>query len=484
MQVHLSQVSSIESSADLAILIANSAQEAFSFCNSKEEEDYLLQKIQQGEGLIVLNQWKRKVYCLALQNIAKENSPTYEVTEKIRRSGGRIAQLLKEDRSHRIQVTTEVENAAFLFALVEGIALGAYQFLKYQPEKLTASQPLQIDCCAKAASQGLLKELANVINANFLVRDLVNEPPAAMNISQLCQQAQQAGVSAGFETRLMRKAEIEALQMNGLLTVNKGSFEEPAFIEMTYCPRNAVNANPLVLVGKGIVYDTGGYSIKTEGMEWMKCDMAGAAIVIGTLHAIAANQLPCYVIGLVPVTDNRISAHAYVPGDIITYANGKTVEVINTDAEGRLILADALIYAQKFAPHLVVDVATLTGSAIRAIGWQACAMMCTAGEEIKQKFAESARATYERFVEFPLWEEYDEYLKSNIAHLKNVGPPEAGAITAAKFLQHFTNYPWIHLDVAGVVLLKSAETHRPAGATGFGVRLLYDFAKRLFGIQS
>jgi leucyl aminopeptidase len=231
-----------------------------------------------------------------------------------------------------------------------------------------------------------------------------------------------------------------------------------------------------VLVGKGVVYDTGGLSLKpSNSMDTMKCDMSGAAAVIGTLCAIAGQGLPIHVIGLIPATDNRPGGNAITPGDVITISDGTTVEVLNTDAEGRLILADALHYAKKYKPQLVIDLATLTGAAARAIGPNATVAMGNAGREVWEQLQTSAANTHERLVEFPFWDEYNDLLKSEIADLKNIGGAEAGAITAGKFLEHFTDYPYVHLDIAGPAFLDSPWGYYGKGGTGVGVRLLTDF---------
>jgi leucyl aminopeptidase len=210
-------------------------------------------------------------------------------------------------------------------------------------------------------------------------------------------------------------------------------------------------------------------------MDDMKCDMGGGATVIATMSAVAEANLPVHVIGLVPATDNRPGGNAVTPGDVITISDGTTVEVMNTDAEGRLILSDALHYAKKYEPELVIDLATLTGAAARAIGQYGIVAMGTAEEPAWQKLTQSGNSTYERIVQFPFWEEYEELLKSPIADLKNIGGPEAGAITAGKFLAHFTNYPYIHLDIAGPAFIKKESGYQTEGATGIGVRLLFDF---------
>lgn len=213
-------------------------------------------------------------------------------------------------------------------------------------------------------------------------------------------------------------------------------------------------------------------------MEHMKSDMAGSAAVVGTFYALAKNKLPIHVVGLIPAVENHISAEAITPGDIITYSDGTTVEVQNTDAEGRLILADALIYAKRYNPKLVIDIATLTGSAMRALGTHASAMMGTADHKTKKRLSKIGLRLSERLVEFPLWFEYQEDLKSNIADLNNLGGPLAGAIIGGMFLKHFTSYPWIHLDIAAPAYNATPLNYRGVGGSGIGVRLLYNYLKK------
>jgi leucyl aminopeptidase len=248
---------------------------------------------------------------------------------------------------------------------------------------------------------------------------------------------------------------------------------------MEWKPGNAKNTQPIVLVGKGVVFDTGGLSLKPtpKSMDYMKSDMAGAAVVAATIFVLAKNKIPVHVIGLVPATDNRPDGNAYVPGDIITMFDGTTVEIRNTDAEGRLILADALSYAKKYTPALVIDVATLTGAADIVAGKYASVVMGNTPENIS-KLKESGFETYERLIEVPLWEEYAIPLKSSIADLNNLGTREAQSTIAGKFLEHFTDYPWIHLDTAGTPYLDEKDYYNPAGGTGFGTRLLYNFLKK------
>jgi leucyl aminopeptidase len=297
-----------------------------------------------------------------------------------------------------------------------------------------------------------------------------------MNSRQFAKEIEALAKDSGSKVEVMNKKKIESLKMGGLLAVNKGSIDHPFFAVIEWKPEKYVNEKPFVFVGKGIVYDTGGLNIKTgKYMEDMKSDMAGAAAVAAAVYSIAKSKLPVHVIGLIPCTDNRPNNNAYASGDVIRMYDGTSVEVINTDAEGRMILADALSYAKKFDPRLVIDLATLTGSASMAIG-RAGIVAMKSGSEVEYKNLEkSGLNVYERLVEFPLWAEYKEDLKSTIADLKHLGGPQAGAITAGKFLEHFTDYPYIHLDIAGPAFLNKKDSYRGIGGTGVGVRLLVDF---------
>jgi leucyl aminopeptidase len=285
------------------------------------------------------------------------------------------------------------------------------------------------------------------------------------------------GAAAGFSVEVFNKKKIEALKMGGLLAVNKGSVDPPTFSILTWKPENAVNDHPIVLVGKGVVFDTGGLSLKPtqDSMDYMKCDMGGAAAVAGAIYAAAKSKLPVWLVGLIPATDNRPDGNAYVPGDVITMHGGTTVEVLNTDAEGRMLLADALSYAKRYDPELVIELSTLTGSAQMAIDKFGMVGMGNASREIMENIKECGEYCSERVAEFPFWDEYKELLKSDIADLKNIGGKYAGAITAGKFLEHFTDYPYIHLDIAGPSFNKVLFNYRGKGGSGVGVRILFHY---------
>ena len=367
-----------------------------------------------------------------------------------------------------------------MMTLAEGMALANYQFLKYMTKELDEKKnSLQrIEIYSDLVEEAEVMELMMVLKGNETARTLVNEPLAYLSAEKFSEEIVKLLSTTNAKVEVLNKKKIEALKMGGLLAVNRGSIDPPTFTIIEWKPQNAKNKKPFVFVGKGVVYDTGGVNIKPgDYMNDMKSDMAGAAAVAGALFSIAKNELPFYVVGLIPATDNRPDGNAYVPDDILTMFDGTTVEVKNTDAEGRLILADALAYAKKYEPELVINLATLTGSAQRAIGHYGMAAMENKATTEFKNLEKSGYRTHERLAHFPFWEEYEKELESPIADIKNLGGANAGMITAGKFLAHFTDYPFIHLDIAGVAFLDKKDHYKPQGATGVGVRLLYDFIK-------
>ena len=443
---------------------------------STEAKQYVAAALADDRKLVHLNHFSHQHYFVVL---ADKPTPA-QVAEQLRRAGHTLHGLLKAEKvaAVYIQNLSETTNAALLLA--EGLALSAYEFEGYKTDEKSRKAPAltHVHLVGNAATAAQILALDGLLQGVLLARDLVNAPLNKLNAVQFAERMAEAGDAAGYTTDILDLAKIEALRMGGLLAVNLGSPEPPTFSILEYKPANAQNAKPYVLVGKGVVFDTGGLSLKpTPGsMDMMKCDMAGGAAVAGTLFALAKNQVPLHVIGLVPATDNRPGGLAYAPGDVITMHSGLTVEVKNTDAEGRLLLADALSFAKRYEPVLVIDLATLTGAAVRALATEASAAMGTAGKDTMQQLADAGYAVHERLVEFPLWDEYADHIKSDIADLSNLGKGEAGQISAAKFLERFAEgYPWIHLDIAGPAYLTAAESYRGKGGTGTGVRLLYEF---------
>ncbi|MCE3295660.1 MAG: leucyl aminopeptidase [Crocinitomicaceae bacterium] len=392
--------------------------------------------------------------------------------EKNRVAGHTLRTQLDKDAK---ELTIIGENEETAFTVAEGLLLSNYQFLKYfkdAAEKKYGLQSVYIDSDKKK-----IKQYNQLIEAVYWTRDMVNEPVSYLTATQLSQEIEKLFEGLDVEIDVFEKSKIEALKMGGLLAVNKGSVEPPTFTIIEYKPKKAVNKKPLVLVGKGVVYDTGGLSLKpTPGsMDLMKSDMAGAAMMAGTVYAAAKNELNVHLVALIPATDNRPGMDAYTPGDIITMFDGTTVEVLNTDAEGRMILADALSYSQKYDPELVINSATLTGAAVVAIGTRATCMMGNADQKVLDKLTASGLRVHERVVQLPFWDEYLEDMKSSVADLKNIGGRYAGMITAGKFLEHFVKAPFVHLDIAGPSFLEATENYKGKGGTGVGVRLLYDF---------
>ena len=472
MNINISKTKDIQADQSLIFLATNIDQlKDFTFLPS--EFEYIKSKFKDCKEPIKINSYFKWSYIHWIDTKPEQ----YIVKEKLRRAAGNLYPTLKENKHEEIVIVDLTNNAELVLAYAAGLSLKHYQFLKYYSKSDDKKNHLkEILLYNNVLEQEQVTRL-NILNESvYLTRDLVNEPVCYLNAIKFSEKIEQIGRKAGFDVETLNKKQIESLKMNGLLTVNKGSIDPPVFSILTWKPENAINEKPYILVGKGVVYDTGGLNLKPSNyLDTMKSDMAGGASVVGTFNAIAKTKLPVYIIGLIPITDNRPNGNAYAPDDVITMHNGTTVEVKNTDAEGRLILADALSFAKKYNPELVIDIATLTGSAQMAIGNLGIVAMSNVKNDKFEQLKESGNNIYERIVELPIWEEYNEMLKSDIADIKNIGGREAGAITAAKFLEHFTNYPWIHLDIAGCAFLEKTDNYRGIGATGTPVRLLFDF---------
>jgi leucyl aminopeptidase len=441
---------------------------------SKEEIKYAGQVIKDfKKETVVFDHLGRWV----LVQIIKEEKEDYKRLENCRKAGDALAAKLNELKAKSVVVVDVDGKGLETLALVEGMALGSYQFLKYKSDKKEKENTLSsVGIVSKVVKEEEIDRMNIISESVIRCRDLVNEPVSHLTATVLSKEFQKIGKDYGIKVEVLNKNKIEALKMGGLLAVNKGSIEPPTFTIMEWKPEKTVNKKPIILVGKGVVFDTGGLNLKTGNyMDGMKCDMAGAATMASVLMAIARLNLPVYVIGLMPATDNRLDANAIAPGDVITMHDNTTVEVLNTDAEGRLILGDALSYAKNYKPALVFTAATLTGAASRAIGRYGIVAMEKDASKEMEKLKASGNAVYERIAEFPFWEEYGELIKSDVADIKNIGGVDAGMITAGKFLAHFTDYPFIHLDIAGPAWIEKKDAYRTAGGTGFGVRLLVEF---------
>lgn len=471
MNTRINKITQIRKNTSTAILIDNPNQVSHQFLDENETV-YLKGKLEKEDDCTVF-----KYPAVFFFGKIKDTKDTFSREEAARKAGAKLFSVLKTEKIRSVQMLSFCQPGLML-PFLEGLLLAGYTFSKYKKEKedFEVSEILILD---EATGEENIKELQTLVKAVFHARNWVNEPLSYLTASQLSCEIEKLGEEAGFEVEIFNKKKIEALKMGGLLAVNKGSIDPPTFTILEWKPENANNKKPVILVGKGIVFDTGGLSLKPtpKSMDYMKCDMAGAAVVATAIYAAAKNHLPVHVIGLIPATDNRPDGNAYVPGDIITLFDGTTVEIKNTDAEGRLILADALGYAKKYSPQLVIDMATLTGAAEIVAGNQAAVGMGNTSEYL-QKIKQAGEETYERIIEMPLWEEYAKSLKSQVADLNNLGAREAQSIVAGKFLEHFTAYPWIHLDMAGVSYFAETDSYIPAGGTGFGTRLIYNFLKK------
>ncbi len=463
------------STKDNLVLIGNNKSNFSTYGLTKSENDFVHKQIKQEDHIIHINQYERRIIIYVAEDKKNENY----TLEAIRKAGNKTCNILNTVKVKQATIIDLNGNSTQTLAFAEGMALGNYQYLQFKKKdtsKITHSLS-EILVHSNKVSNTDIQRLQIVVDSTDMARTLVNRPLNDLNAVQLAQEFEKMGKEAGFKVEVLNKAKIESLKMGGLLAVNRGSIDPPTFTIMEYKPKNAVNKKPYLLVGKGVVYDTGGLSLKptANSMDSMKCDMAGAAVVGCTMYAIAKAGLSVYVVGLTPATDNRPGMNAYVPGDILTMHNGMTVEMLNADAEGRLILADALSYGKRYEPILAIDLATLTGAAAAAIGKYGIVAMGTADKTNFDALKKSGEQVNERLVEFPMWDEYGDLLKTDIADMKNIGGPVAGAITAGKFLEKYTSYPWIHLDIAGPAFIDSAYDYKPKGGTGVGVRLLFNF---------
>ncbi len=428
------------------------------------------------EAITVLSDTPRKI---TLMGLGKRDAITLRSIRAALYSIGKTARK-QRDRSIAVSVPDGIEDvrviADFLsqsdykydsYITVKKDGQGPINATLIPPEKLGAKEIKRIETELRALRSGVRT-----------VRDLGNAPANLITPAHLAERAVEIARSVGVKSTVYGKKEIERMKMGGLLAVNRGSAEEPRFIVLEYSPRKA--KKHVALVGKGITFDSGGISIKpAEKMEEMKFDMCGAAAVIGTIEAAAKLELPVKITGAIPSTENLPSGSAYKPGDIITMMNGKTVEIVNTDAEGRMILGDALHYASELKPDHLIDYATLTGAVVVALASEAAGLFSN-DDALARKLIESGDRAGERLWRMPVWDDYKDLIRSEWADMKNSGGRWGGAITAAVFLKEFVDcQSWAHLDIAGTAYAE-AETPREArGATGAGVRVTVAFLESL-----
>ena len=365
---------------------------------------------------------------------------------------------------------------------LEGLALGNYTFDKFKKEK---DKTRNLSVFIYAENQNLLKSAImknNILMEGiFFTKDLQNEPPSSLRPFELADKIKETLTKAGLKVSVFDEKEIKKRNMGGLLAVGQGSNAKPRFIVIEYKPKvKEISSRKVALVGKGVTFDTGGYCIKPwQGMLEMKADMSGAALVAGTMLAAAKANIPFEILGVIPAAENMINGEAMRPSDIIKTASGKTIEVGHTDAEGRMILADALDYASKQKPDEIIDFATLTGACVVALGLNVAGLF-TKNDKIADELYQAGMKTFDRVWRLPMWDEYHKDNESKIADVNNDGGRWGGAITAAKFLENFVDkkIPWAHIDIAGPAVANDLTNYNKDYMTGFGVRLMFEYLSK------
>jgi len=408
--------------------------------------------------------------------------------EKLRRGFSKAARAVRELGVAEFAIRIDPVGGApspedLTEAVVEGVLLGLYRFTQFKTSDKDGNKDIRKVHLLAASDQEArrMKAAAGaaevVSRAVCYARDLVSTPSNEMTPTDMARRAREAVVSKKVRLTVLGNREMEKLGMRALLSVARGSMEPARFIILEYSGGSRGD-KPHVIVGKGITFDSGGISLKPpDKMEEMKSDMSGGAAVLAVIRAAAELGLPLNLVGLVPATENLPGGRAYKPGDVLKSMSGQTIEVISTDAEGRLILADALTYAGRFKPKAIIDMATLTGACIIALGDDVIGMMGT-DASLKDSLRKAADETGEKLWELPIWDDYAELIKSDVADMKNTGGRAGGAITAAVFLGKFVgDTPWVHLDIAGPAWLNKEKPYIPRGASAVGVRLLLRFLR-------
>jgi leucyl aminopeptidase len=396
-------------------------------------------------------------------------------SENIRRAAGLAIKIVCKLRS--VAFLPIDDPAETIAPLIDGTILGEYRFDRLKSEKEESNlKTVYFFLNSAKITDSFIKAIKVMDEGTCLARDLANLPANLLTPNALAEEARRIGREHQIPVKVFAEPQIKRLKMGALLGVAQGSANPPKLVIWQY-KGGKPGAPPIVLVGKGVTFDSGGISLKpSDGMEAMKGDMGGAGAVISVMAVVGQLRPKVNVVGVTPLVENMPSGSAYRPGDVLTASNGKTIEIISTDAEGRLILADALAYAGKFKPKYVVDVATLTGACVIALGQHIAGGIMGKDQDLVELLIEAGQQTGERLWQLPLWDEYAELLKTTNADLKNTGGRWGGAITAGKFLEAFTDYPWAHLDIAGMDSEDSTNhPYRYKGATGWGVRILSKF---------
>jgi leucyl aminopeptidase len=439
-------------------------------------------KGKEGETSLVYLEKGSAVHRILLVGLGEKKKLSLERYRRAAATASKRGRTLKAKRIALFLPPMDRRASDVITAMAEAAYLSLYKFEKYLSKKNDDGDASveEVTLCTDTSAFLKLGETsvrtAQIIaEATCLARDLANAPGNEIYPETLAQAARESADRCGFSVTVLDEREIKELGMGGVIGVSQGSVHPPRFLILEY---GRPLKKAVVLVGKGVTFDTGGISLKpSANMSEMKMDMSGAAAVIGTFEAVARLRLPVHLVGLVPAVENMPGGGSIRPGDILRHYNGKTSEVDNTDAEGRLILADALAYAEKYHPAAVIDLATLTGACVVALGHHATGMMGN-NSELMQRLRSAGEKTYERVWELPLFDEYEKLIKSDIADVKNAGGRWAGAITAGWFLKKFIgDYKWAHLDIAGTAILEENTDYTSKGGSGVGVRLLTEFLR-------
>jgi leucyl aminopeptidase len=373
------------------------------------------------------------------------------------------------------------EEEHYLKSMIEGLLLGNYNFDKYKSDKKVLTKlEINLNYESKKSISGIIKHTSNLIESVYFSRDLVNEPANFLTPAELVKQSKKELTKFGVKVSAINKAGLKKQKMNAILAVGSASINDPHLLIMHYKPKGKA-VKKIALVGKGVTYDSGGLSIKpTAGMLEMKADMSGSATVIGTILAAAKNQLPVELIGVVPAVENMLAGNSYKPGDIITSYSGKTILVKDTDAEGRVVLADALTYACKQKPDQIIDFATLTGAVAVALGLFTAGVM-TKFDSLSEDLVKAGERANEPLWRLPFNDDYSKLIETDIADVSNLGPRWGGAITAGKFLEFFVDkdIPYAHIDLAGPALEHKYRNYTEKWCTGFGIRMMDEYLTKL-----
>ena len=409
--------------------------------------------------------------------------------DKFRQLGGIISLKAKELNFHNVIISNFYSSPTNVESIIEGLVLSLYEFNKFKEDRADKSPPTFYENYSVSIittddsnlrNEIEIGKIVNICEAVFYARDLANSPPNVIDPNALANSAKTLEKMKNIHVDILNQNQIKDLGMNGIISVGKGSENEPKLIIVEYNNSTASKGKPIVLVGKAVTFDTGGISIKpSDRMDEMKFDKSGGCTVLGIMKALGNLDVPINVVAIIPAVENMPSGSSYRPGDIIRMYNGKTVEVLNTDAEGRLILADALAYGiAKYSPKYILDFATLTGACIIALGTNIAGIIGN-DDKLVNKLVSLSRITGEKIWQLPLSEEFSDLIKSNVATIKNIGGRTGGTITAAAFLSHFvSDVPWAHFDIAGTAWTQDGtadKSYNPKGSTGFGIRTIVKF---------